>query len=32
MEGFLDFQFGRGLAKRLQGALRAAGVVVHKKL
>ncbi len=32
MEGFLDFQFARGLAKRLRGALRAAGVVVRKKL
>jgi len=32
MEGFLDFQFARGLGKRLQGARRAAGVVVRKKL
>jgi len=32
MEGFLDFQFARGLGKRLQGALRAAGVVRLKKL
>ena len=32
MEGFLDFQFARGLGKRLRGALRAAGVVVRKKL
>ncbi len=32
MEGFLDFEFARGLGKRLSGALRAAGVVVRKKL
>jgi acyl-CoA reductase-like NAD-dependent aldehyde dehydrogenase len=32
MEGFLDFQFARGLAKRLQGALRAVGVVWREKL
>ncbi len=32
MEGFLDFEFARGLAKRLRGALRAAGVVTRKKL
>jgi succinate-semialdehyde dehydrogenase/glutarate-semialdehyde dehydrogenase len=32
MEGFLDFQFARGVADRLRGALRAVGVVVHKKL
>jgi succinate-semialdehyde dehydrogenase/glutarate-semialdehyde dehydrogenase len=32
MEGFLDFQFARGLAERLRGALRAAGVVLRKKL
>jgi hypothetical protein len=32
MQGFLDFQFARGLAKRLRGALRAAGVVMPKKL
>jgi acyl-CoA reductase-like NAD-dependent aldehyde dehydrogenase len=32
MEGFLDFQFARGLGKRVTGALRAAGVVIRKKL
>jgi succinate-semialdehyde dehydrogenase/glutarate-semialdehyde dehydrogenase len=32
MEGFLDFQFARGLADRLRGALRATGVVVRKQL
>jgi hypothetical protein len=32
MEGFIDFQFARGLAERLRGALRAAGVVWRKKL
>ncbi|MGA8215984.1 MAG: aldehyde dehydrogenase family protein [Candidatus Sulfotelmatobacter sp.] len=32
MEGFLDFQFARGLEKRVTGALRAAGVVMRKKL
>jgi len=32
MQGFLDFQFAGSLQKRLQGALRAAGVVVRKKL
>jgi acyl-CoA reductase-like NAD-dependent aldehyde dehydrogenase len=32
MEGFLDLQFARGLAKRMRGALRAAAVVVGKKL
>jgi acyl-CoA reductase-like NAD-dependent aldehyde dehydrogenase len=32
MEGFLDFQFAQGLTERLRGALRAAGVVVSKKL
>jgi acyl-CoA reductase-like NAD-dependent aldehyde dehydrogenase len=32
MEGFVDFQFARGLAQRLRGALRAAGVVLRKKL
>jgi acyl-CoA reductase-like NAD-dependent aldehyde dehydrogenase len=32
MEGFMDFQFGQGLGKRLSGALRAVGVVVRKKL
>ena len=32
MEGFLDMQFGRGLAARLRGALRAAGMVRRKQL
>ncbi len=32
MEGFIDMQFARGLAERLRGALRAAGVVRGKKL
>ena len=32
MEGFLDFQFARGLGKRLRGALRAVGVVRRKQL
>ena len=32
MEGFLDLQFGRGLATRLSGALRAAGALREKKL
>jgi acyl-CoA reductase-like NAD-dependent aldehyde dehydrogenase len=32
MEGFIDMQFARGLAERLRGALRAAGVVRVKKL
>ena len=32
MEGFLDMQFARGLATRLRGALRAAGVVRRKQL
>jgi succinate-semialdehyde dehydrogenase/glutarate-semialdehyde dehydrogenase len=32
MEGFVDFQFARGLAQRLRGALRSAGVVLRKKL
>ena len=32
MEGFLDFQFARGLGKRLRGALRAGGVIVRKKI
>jgi succinate-semialdehyde dehydrogenase/glutarate-semialdehyde dehydrogenase len=30
MEGFLDFQFARGLGERVRGALRAAGVVGRK--
>ena len=32
MEGFIDFQFARSLAERLSGALRAAGVVLRKRL
>jgi acyl-CoA reductase-like NAD-dependent aldehyde dehydrogenase len=32
MEGFIDFQFARGLAERLRGALRATGVLWRKKL
>ena len=32
MEGFLDFQFARGLGERLGGALRAIGAVTRKKL
>jgi hypothetical protein len=32
MEGFLDFQFARGLVKRLGGGLRSAGLVLRKKL
>jgi len=32
MEGFLDFQFSRGLRERVSGALRAAGVVRRKQL
>jgi acyl-CoA reductase-like NAD-dependent aldehyde dehydrogenase len=32
MEGFLDFQFARGLGERVRGALRAAGVVKRKQL
>jgi succinate-semialdehyde dehydrogenase/glutarate-semialdehyde dehydrogenase len=32
MEGFLDMQFARGLAERLSGAIRAAGVARRKKL
>ena len=32
MEGFVDFQFARSLAERLSGALRAAGVVLRKRL
>jgi acyl-CoA reductase-like NAD-dependent aldehyde dehydrogenase len=32
MEGFVDFQFARGLGERLRGALRAAGVVRRKQL
>jgi Aldehyde dehydrogenase family len=32
MEGFIDFQFARGLRERLSGALRAAGIVRSKRL
>jgi succinate-semialdehyde dehydrogenase/glutarate-semialdehyde dehydrogenase len=32
MEGFLDFQFARGWAARLRGALRGASLIRHKKL
>jgi acyl-CoA reductase-like NAD-dependent aldehyde dehydrogenase len=32
MEGFLDLQFARGLAQRVRGALRAAGIVGRKQL
>jgi succinate-semialdehyde dehydrogenase/glutarate-semialdehyde dehydrogenase len=32
MEGFLDMQFGRGLATRLRGALRAAGALKRRQL
>jgi succinate-semialdehyde dehydrogenase/glutarate-semialdehyde dehydrogenase len=32
MEGFLDFQFARGLGGRLRGGLRAVGVVGRKQL
>ena len=32
MEGFLDFQFARGLGQRVRGALRAAGLVRRKQL
>jgi acyl-CoA reductase-like NAD-dependent aldehyde dehydrogenase len=32
MEGFIDFQFARGLGDRLRGALRAAGVISRKQL
>jgi succinate-semialdehyde dehydrogenase/glutarate-semialdehyde dehydrogenase len=32
MEGFLDFQFARGVAQRLRGSLHAAGVGRRKKL
>ncbi len=32
MEGFIDFQFARSLPERLSGALRAAGVVLRKRL
>jgi succinate-semialdehyde dehydrogenase/glutarate-semialdehyde dehydrogenase len=32
MEGFIDFQFARSLSQRLRGALRAAGVVMRRRL
>ena len=32
MEGFVDFQFARGLGERVRGMLRAAGVVRRKQL
>jgi succinate-semialdehyde dehydrogenase/glutarate-semialdehyde dehydrogenase len=32
MEGFVDFQFARSLPQRMRGALRAAGVVLRKRL
>jgi hypothetical protein len=32
MEGFIDFQFARGLGARVRGALRAAGVISRKQL
>ena len=32
MEGFLDLQFARGLTQRIQGALRAVGVLRRKQL
>jgi succinate-semialdehyde dehydrogenase/glutarate-semialdehyde dehydrogenase len=32
MQGFLDMQFARKLGRRLRGALRAAGVVMRRKL
>jgi len=32
MEGFLDFQFARGLGTRVRGALRSAGIMARKKL
>ncbi|MGA8431666.1 MAG: aldehyde dehydrogenase family protein [Candidatus Sulfotelmatobacter sp.] len=32
MEGFLDFQFARGIGRRLIGLMRAAGIVRRKKL
>jgi len=32
MEGFIDFQFARGLGQRVRGALHAAGVVKRKQL
>jgi succinate-semialdehyde dehydrogenase/glutarate-semialdehyde dehydrogenase len=32
MEGFIDFQFARGLGERLRGALRAVGILNRKRL
>jgi hypothetical protein len=32
MEGFLHFQFARGLRMRVRGALRAAGIVRRRQL
>ena len=32
MEGFLDMQFAQGIGKRMDGALRAAGIVRRKRL
>jgi hypothetical protein len=32
MEAFIDFQFARGLADRLRGGLRSAGILRSKKL
>jgi hypothetical protein len=32
MEGFLDLEFGRSLAARMHGALRAVGAVKRKRL
>jgi len=32
MEGFLDFQFARGWGRRLQGALRSAGLLKRRRL
>ena len=32
MEGFLDFEFARGLGKRLSGAVRCVGIVARKQL
>jgi acyl-CoA reductase-like NAD-dependent aldehyde dehydrogenase len=32
MEGFIDFQFARGLGQRVRAALRAAGIVKRRKL
>jgi succinate-semialdehyde dehydrogenase/glutarate-semialdehyde dehydrogenase len=32
IEGLLDMQFGRGIAARISGALRSAGVIGRKRL